>query len=79
MKGVNPETLRSSRWWETVPDQVIAGFQLFHSDLYCPFDVFKRALETSLKRQVQLSEMTPDNFDKLIDEFMGAKIWTRVK
>jgi hypothetical protein len=41
-----------SKWWEHVPLDVAAGWQLFESRLCMPFDLFHRGIEAVLGRPV---------------------------
>ena len=65
--------LHESHWWELCDAREIAEFQLFTTELCCPFDVFQNALEESLGRSVWTHELGL-NYDGLVSEFLGDRM-----
>lgn len=62
--------LAESKWWIGKSHREIANFQLFTTELACPFDVFHEAVEKSLGRPVFTHEFGR-NWDGICDEFLG--------
>lgn len=62
--------LCDSKWWVDKTPREIAEFQLFTSELSCPFSVFHEAIESALGRGVQTLEFGL-NVNGLMDELMG--------
>jgi hypothetical protein len=62
--------LFESQWWIDRDAREIAKFQLLTRELCLPFDVFHRALEATLGRDVWLHEFG-FNVDGLIHELLG--------
>jgi hypothetical protein len=68
----NAIELYESNWWEGLSYQEIAEFQLFTTELCCPFDVFHEAVEKSLGRPVFTHEFGL-NYGGICAEFLGEK------
>jgi hypothetical protein len=64
--------LYNSNWWEGLSYREIAEFQLFTTELCCPFDVFHEAVEKSLGRPVFTHEFGL-NYQGICEEFLGEK------
>jgi hypothetical protein len=64
--------LYDSNWWEGLSYREIAEFQLFTTELCCPFDVFHEAVEKSLGRPVFTHEFGL-NYQGICMEFLGEK------
>jgi hypothetical protein len=64
--------LYNSNWWEGLSYREIAEFQLFTTELCCPFDVFHEAVEKSLGRPVFTHEFGL-NYQGICKEFLGEK------
>lgn len=64
--------LSETHWWELCTPREIAEFQLFTTELCCPFAVFHEAMETSLGRPVWTHEFGM-SFDGLVKEFLGEQ------
>ena len=64
--------LYDSNWWEGLSHREIVEFQLFTTELCCPFDVFHEAVEKSLCRPVFAHEFGL-NYDGICKEFLGEK------
>ena len=64
--------LYETEWWKEKTYQEIAKFQLFTTELCCPFDVFHEAVEKSLDRPVFTHEFGL-NYDGICKEFLGGK------
>jgi hypothetical protein len=64
--------LYNTNWWEGLSYEEIAEFQLFTSELCCPFDVFHEAVEKSLGRPVFTHEFGL-NYQGICNEFLGEK------
>jgi hypothetical protein len=62
--------LYDSNWWEGLSHREIVEFQLFTTELSCPFDVFHEAVEKSLGRPVFTHEFGL-NYDGICKEFLG--------
>lgn len=63
--------LAESKFWETMSDRDIVGFQLFEDTLCMPFSVFHKAIENVLGRPVFTHEFA---FDGLKKEFLGVRL-----
>ena len=50
--------LYDTKWWEGCSPKMIAFFQLFTTELCCPFDVFKSAVASVIGRDVWTHEFT---------------------
>ena len=61
-----------TEWWKDKSYREIAEFQLFTTELSCPFDVFHEAVEKSLNRPVFTHEFAL-NYDGICKEFLGEK------
>lgn len=61
-----------SHWWEFCGDREITEFQLFIDKLCCPFEVFHKALESSLGRPVFTHELGM-NYEGIMEEFLGNR------
>lgn len=66
----NAIKLYESNWWKGLTHREIAGFQLFTTELCCPFDVFHEAVEKSLGRPVYTHEFGL-NYKGICSEFLG--------
>ena len=64
--------LYNSNWWEGLSYREIAEFQLFTTELCCPFDVFHEAVEKSLGRPVFTHEFGL-NYQGISKESLGEK------
>lgn len=64
--------LYHSNWWEGLSYREIAGFQLFTTELCCPFDVFHEAVEKSLGRPVFTHEFGL-NYLSICKEFLEER------
>ena len=64
--------LSLTEWWKEKSYREIAEFQLFTTELSCPFDVFHEAVEKSLGRPVFTHEFGL-NYDGICKEFLGEK------
>jgi hypothetical protein len=64
--------LYNTNWWEGLSYREIAEFQLFTTELCCPFDVFHEAVEKSLGRPVFTHEFGL-NYQGICEEFLGEK------
>jgi hypothetical protein len=64
--------LSETEWWKEKSYREIAEFQLFTTELCCPFDVFHEAVEKSLGRPVFTHEFGLD-YDGICKEFLGEK------
>lgn len=64
--------LSETKWWEGKSHRHIAKFQLFTSELCCPFAVFHEAIEKSLGRPVFTHEFGL-NYDGIMQEFLGER------
>jgi hypothetical protein len=64
--------LYNTNWWEGLSYREIAEFQLFTTELCCPFDVFHEAVEKSLGRPVFTHEFGL-NYQGICKEFLGEK------
>ncbi len=64
--------LYNSNWWEELSYREIAEFQLFTTELCCPFDVFHEAVEKSLGRPVFTHEFGL-NYSGICEEFLGER------
>lgn len=64
--------LYETGWWKNRTHREIAEFQLFTTELCCPFDVFHEAVEKSLQRPVFTHEFGL-NYDGICKEFLGEK------
>lgn len=63
-------SIYESKWWEGKTHREIAEFQLFTSELCCPFNVFHETLEKSLGRPVFTHELGL-NYEGICKEFLG--------
>ena len=69
------KALAETKWWEGMSPRQIAEFQLFTTELCCPFSVFAEAMEAmeaTLGRGIQTVEYGC-NFDGLVKEIQGEK------
>lgn len=64
--------LAESRFWESMTAREIAEFQLFTPKLCMPFDVFHRAMEQALGRDIFTHEFGLDS-EGLKAELLGEK------
>jgi hypothetical protein len=64
--------LFDSQWWLRQSAQQIAKFQLFTVELCLPFEIFHRALETTLGRPVWIHEFGL-NTEALAEELLGER------
>jgi len=62
--------MANNKWWEGKTHREIAEFQLFTTELCCPFGVFHAAVEKSLGRDVWSHEFGM-NYDGIVAEFLG--------
>jgi hypothetical protein len=63
--------LAESKWWEGKTDREIVEFQLFTKRLCMPFDLFHKAVESTLGRPVWTHEF--GSAGRLKEEFLGDK------
>lgn len=64
--------LFNTNWWEFCTHREIAEFQLFITELCCPFGVFQEAVEDSLGRPVWTHEFG-FNYEGIVKEFLGER------
>ena len=59
--------IESSKWYQRCSDVEIAAFQLYEPILWCPLDVYHKAVESSLNRPVMTHEFV--DVERLVKEF----------
>lgn len=50
-----------SKWWEGQSSRYIASIQLFNDRLLCPFNIFHKAMEEYLERDIMTHEFADSN------------------
>lgn len=65
--------LANTHWWESATHREIAEFQLFTTELCCPFTIFHEAVEKSLGRPVFTHEFGSNGYNNLVLEFLGVR------